>query len=281
VVRAHTLYERYESIRRAYRLVPQLRSVALDPDAYVTPVDMAGYVRRAYAANADLFNFQLYSQIQQFLKPEPAPCAFRPQASSLAAPAAGSNLAGGVLRRGVKLRIRGSLRGCSRTCCSAISTCGGVTARGFLAAMAGRGWAMPAPGVPAPRTEISANIRRQFVDRCGAAAAPGQFVELLIDNFRVNFPMLYLEGMHGFVPIAWRRGRLHRKWRLGRPHGHSTNRSSSSRRSTVTRACAVAPLERFSRGLVDRWLTFCWRDCRGSGNRARAARALCPSSPIA
>ena len=58
----HTLNDRYMSLKRALASNGELKTIALSPSNYKTPVETMDFVNLAFGESADIFNLQLYSQ---------------------------------------------------------------------------------------------------------------------------------------------------------------------------------------------------------------------------
>lgn len=274
----HALYDRYVSLKRAFDMNPELRTVGLRPSDFVATANTMQFVMLSCNELADWYNLQLYSQVLAHLKPEAlASEVALPAREAVRLNAASRPLIGALptLKRSFHGAITSVSRRLARMVKPQILLGGvGLSQRDrirLMLRMARRRWAFPIlQQVPPPVRHHDEISRKSLVN----LPATNEFTAILVQTLPMNFPTLYLEGYRPFQEAclaAWphtpavilstedwyfnevfkvvaaehqaRGARL-----VGGQHGGGYGTSE------------VVPPEQFEISITDRWISWGWVD---------------------
>lgn len=275
----HCLYDRYISLRHAWKLYGRLNTVVLNPSSYKTPVDTLDFPRLAQNESADLFNLQICSQILRtvgyneiILKEVNPPPEGRGERANPEDP----YRTAWPLRRLVRWVAELAL---FRMTQPRVMLGGvGLNRRDLfrlVRAMAFRGWAAPLPQTIRCEVRDRNETMRGYLSDIPVT---DEFTSVVIRTLSLNLPLVYLEGYADFrkaclkmwpyppkvlVSSDWYYNEVFKL--LAAEFGERGSRLVSVQHGGGYGTSKVLPQERHELSITDRFLSFGWSD--GQGNR--------------
>lgn len=267
----HVLYDRYISLTRAFDTYADLRTVALDPSTYITPLDSTDFHSLLRGDAADLYNLQLYSQVLCRLKPGAVDGAVVPRAASaLAAARPSSGVAWSRTLRMVRSRLHVALnRFVHPQVVFDEMNLTPIELLRLMGAMTTRGWALPMGRLRPDESMQPDGGLREGLRSLGALDA---FGATALDTLPANLPMVYLEGYAEFreacvaacprTPVI-----MSTDWHkvealkfLAAEATENGTRLVGMQHGGGYGVSEVLPQETHERAIADTWFTYGWTD---------------------
>lgn len=280
----HCLYDRYISLRHAWKLYGRLKTVVLNPSSYKTPVDTMDFATLTYVESADLFNLQLYSQVLKALGLNSiigkAVCPSPERQGGAADPTGEVAAVRSLIRLAREVAKRALIRAVKpRVMLGGVDLDRRDLFR-LLRRMAFRGWAVPLPQTIRCEVKDRDEAMRSHL---GDIPTTDEFTSVVIRTLPVSFPLVYLEGYADFrkaclkmwpcppsvlVSSDWHYDEVFKF--LAAEFGERGSRLVSVQHGGGYGTSKVLPQERHELSITDRFLSFGWSD----GQRNRIVRSV-------